>query len=281
MDIGTLRQWIGRSEMTEDVAAAAPLAGLAALLDHETPPWSRNELPPLAHWLYFLPHARQSEIDIDGHPRRGGFLPPIDLPRRMFAGGTLRYHAAIPIGANLRRESTILDVSEKQGASGRLVFVKLQHEIFANGEPALTEIQDIVYREAAVAPPPPLSAPKTAPRPAEHARRIRPDPTLLFRFSALTFNAHRIHYDRDYCRDAEFYPGLVVQGPFIATLLLDHLLRSKPDTRLCEFSFRARSPLYDIAPFDLKLSQETDGFELWACDGEGREAMTARAVIGG
>lgn len=281
MDIDHLRQWIGRRETNEDVATRAPRAGLAALLDHETPPWAHNDLPPLAHWLYFLPHARQSEIDVDGHPRRGGFLPPIDLPRRMFAGSALEFHGAIPIGAKLKRDSTILDVSEKRGASGRLVFVKLQHEVFADGALAVTEIQDIVYREAALAPSPPLAAPRSAPRPSEHTRRIHPDPTLLFRFSALTFNAHRIHYDRDYCRDVEFYPGLVVQGPLIAMLLVDHLLRSKPASRLREFSFRARSPLYDIAPFDLNLSYGADGIALWACDAEGREAMTAKAIVRG
>jgi 3-methylfumaryl-CoA hydratase len=274
-----LREWIGRTETLEDVASPVPLEGLAALLDHETPPWTKGELPPLAHWLYFLPHARQSEIDVDGHPRRGGFMPPVDLPRRMFAGSALTIHAPVPVGAKLRRRSTILDVSEKSGASGRLVFVKVRHEIGANEELSLTDDHDIVYREAAtsVAPPPPKL--QDAPRTSEHTRRIVPDPTLLFRFSALTFNAHRIHYDRDYCREVEFYPGLVVQGPFIAMLLLDHLLRLHPALPIREFRFRAKNPLYDTAPFEACLASRQGGFDLWARDLDGRECVTAVSSI--
>lgn len=278
-DIAHLRGWIGRSETLEDEATAQPLAGLAALLDHAAPPWAKDEVPPLGHWLYFLPRARQSEIDVDGHPRRGGFLPPVDLPRRMFAGATTEFHAPMPAGARLTRVSTILDVSEKRGASGRLVFVTLRHAIAADGVPALTEEQDIVYREAAATPAPPAKKPAGTPRPAQHSRRVVPDPTALFRFSALTFNAHRIHYDRDYARDVEFYPGLVVQGPFIAMLLLDLLLRHRPALPLKRFRFRAKSPLFDTAPFELCLAQRDGGYDLWAVDAEGREAMAAEAAV--
>ncbi len=277
MDIAELRKWIGGRETLEDTASPVPLAGLAALLDHETPPWVKNEVPPLGHWLYFSPRVRQSEIDADGHPRRGKFLPPVDLPRRMFAGGMLTFHTPIPINARLKRISTIRDVAEKWGASGRLVFVNVRHEIEANGTLAVTEEQDIVYREAAG---PPLSKkPESALRASEHTRRIVPDPTQLFRFSALTFNAHRIHYDRDYARQAEFYPDLVVQGPFIAMLLIDHLLRLRSAIRLSAFRFRAKSPLYDAAPFDVCLAAHDGGFDLWAADADGREAMTAEAEI--
>jgi 3-methylfumaryl-CoA hydratase len=285
MDIDRLRGWIGGTETHEDIAAAAPLAGLAALLDHETPPWPKDEVPPLGHWLYFLPRARQSDIDIDGHPRRGGFLPPIDLPRRMFAGAVITFHAPIAIGAKIERVSTILDVTEKNGTSGRLVFVKLRHEVASNGTLALSEEQDIVYREA----PAPAGgqnkdfAPKPealAARPRGDTRRIVPDPTQLFRFSALTFNAHRIHYDRDYARDVEFYPGLVVQGPYIATLLMDHLLRHAPGVRLHTFRFRAKSPLFDTAPFDVCLASKDNGYDLYAIDADGREAMTADVTTG-
>jgi len=278
MDIDRLRGWIGGTETLEDVAAAAPLQGLAALLDHETPPWPKNELPPLGHWLYFLPRARQSKIDVDGHPRRGGFLPPIDLPRRMFAGATIGFHAPIAVGAKIERVSTILDVTEKSGGSGRLVFVKLRHEISAGSVLCVSEEQDIVYREAArgIMKPP---RPDGSPRRADEVRRITPDPTQLFRFSALTFNAHRIHYDRDYARDIEFYPGLVVQGPYIATLLMDHLLRHDPAARLHSFRFRAKSPLFDAAPFDVCLARKENGYDLWAVDADGREAMSAEAVL--
>jgi 3-methylfumaryl-CoA hydratase len=278
MDIDRLRGWIGGTEVLEDLAAAAPLAGLAALLDHETPPWAEGEVPPLGHWLYFLPRARQSEIDVDGHPRRGGFLPPIDLPRRMFAGAVVTFHAPIAIGAKIGRVSTILDVTEKRGSSGRLVFVKLRHEVSTNGTLALSEEQDIVYREAAKAVVP-LPKPEDSPRPSDHVRRVTPDPTQLFRFSALTFNAHRIHYDRDYARGVEFYPGLVVQGPYIATLLMDHLLRHAPAARLHTFRFRAKSPLFDTTPFDVCLTPKDGGYDLQAIDADSREAMSAEAIL--
>jgi len=290
MDIDRLRGWIGGTETLQDVAAAAPLAGLAALLDHEMPPWAGGEVPPLGHWLYFLPRARQSEIDVDGHPRRGGFLPPIDLPRRMFAGATITFHAPIAVGAAIERVSTILDVTEKQGATGRLVFVKLRHEISSAGTLAVSEEQDIVYREVPIpakagsqekniAPKPEGATHSLDPGPRGDTRRITPDATQLFRFSALTFNAHRIHYDRDYARDVEFYPGLVVQGPYIATLLMDHLLRHDPAVHLHSFRFRAKSPLFDTAPFHVCLARRENGYDLWAVDAEGREAMSAEAIF--
>lgn len=274
MDIEHLRQWIGRHETVHDIAAPVPLAGLAALLDREKP--GTEGVPPLAHWLYFLGHARQSEIDIDGHPRRGGFLPPVPLPRRMWAGGRLNFDASIALGTEITRRSTIAEVTAKAGSTGNMVFVTVHHEIASASGTAIREEQDIVYREA----PKPGSAVPTGQNeaaPCDSTRRFMPDPTQLFRFSALTFNAHRIHYDRDYCRDAEGYPGLVMQGPFIATLLVDHLMRFKPGAKLRAFKFRAQQPLFDTAPFDLCLKQRDGGADLWALDPEGRKAMTAEA----
>lgn len=275
MEIDHLRTWIGRSETVEDVASAAPLAGLAALLDRAEP-WL-SVMPPLAHWLYFLTHARQSEIDVDGHPRRGGFLPPIDLPRRMWAGGRLTFDAEIPIGAAMARRSTIADVTAKTGSTGNMVFVTVQHEIVTERGVAIREEQDIVFREAAKpGVQSPGSRAEAARAPAEHSRTVTPDPTQLFRFSALTFNAHRIHYDRDYCRDVEGYPGLVVQGPFAAMLLMDHLRASLPDVHVRGFKFRAQSPLFDTAPFTLYLNARDGGAELWA-EGPAGKAMVAEA----
>ena len=275
MDIAHLRQWIGRSETSEDVASEVTLAGRAALLDRAEP-WSRV-MPPLAHWLYFLPHARQSEIDIDGHPRRGGFLPPVDLPRRMWAGGRLVFEAEIPVGARMARRSTIADVTAKTGSTGNMVFVTVHHEIVTEAGVVVREEQGIVYREA---PKPNASsharAAQAVREPCEHSRRVTPDSTQLFRFSALTFNAHRIHYDRDYCRDVEGYPGLVVQGPFTAMLLMDHLLTSIPGARVRAFKFRAQSPLFDTAPFELCLSGH--GAEMWA-QGPNGKAMVAEAQL--
>jgi 3-methylfumaryl-CoA hydratase len=272
--------WIGRSETRHDMATAAPLVGLAALLDHDPAPPAI--VPPLGHWLYFLPDARQSAIGDDGHPRRddGGLLPPVPLPRRMWAGGRVEFLAPIAVGAVLTRVTTIAAIRAKRGASGDLLFVTLQHEIAADGIPAIREEQDLVYRAPATAasPPPAEPAPASVPEPADAVRRVTPDPVLLFRYSALTFNAHRIHYDRDYARDVEGYPGLVVHGPLIATLLIDHALREMPGLTPTRFSFRAEAPLIDGMPFDLCLAREGDGARLWARDANGRPTMRAEVT---
>jgi 3-methylfumaryl-CoA hydratase len=261
-----LQDWIGRQEIAKDVATPDPLASLAALLDHESP--SARELPPLSHWLYFLKHVRQSELGEDGHPKRGDFLPPVELPRRMWAGGRLTFHAPIAIGSALERRSTIKDVSAKAGATGDMVFVTVSHEIFADGVAAISEEQDIVFRDMPKSAAPPAK-PET--RVSQHTRRVVPDTALLFRFSALTFNAHRIHYDRDYAVNVEAYPGLVVQGPFTAILLMDHYLRQNPRARISQFRFRAQRPLFDIAPFDLCMA----GNELWTLNEARETAFTA------
>ena len=274
--------WVGRSETREDVATAAPLAGLAALLDHDVSPWTAGTVPPLGHWLYFLPAARQSVIGEDGHPRRDsqGLLPPVPLPRRMWAGSRLDFLTPIAVGAALTRVTTIEAIKPKRGASGDLLFVTLRHDIAADGVPAIREEQDIVFREPAPASPAPQAP--TALKPAAHAepadavRSVSPDPVLLFRYSALTFNAHRIHYDRDYAQRVEGYAGLVVHGPLIATLLMDHAQRAAPDILPRHFAFRAEAPLIDGAPFDLCLAREGDGAKLWARDAAGHPTMRAK-----
>lgn len=270
--------WIGRSETRHDIAAAAPLAGLAALLDHDAAPPAT--VPPLGHWLYFLPDARQSALGEDGHPRRddGGLLPPVPLPRRMWAGGRVEFLAPIAVGAALTRVTTIAAIRAKRGASGNLLFVTLRHDIAADGIPAIREEQDLVYRApAAASTASPVLSP-VEPEPAAAVRRVAPDPVLLFRYSALTFNAHRIHYDRDYARDVEGYAGLVVQGPLIATLLIDHARREMPSLTPACFSFRAEAPLIDGAPFDLCLSREGSGARLWARDTTGQPTMRAEVT---
>jgi 3-methylfumaryl-CoA hydratase len=277
-----LQDWVGRSESVADVANATPCAALAATLDRpaERPP-AGTPLPALWHWLYFLPLHRQSEIGPDGHAKRGGFLPPVPLPRRMWAGSQLAFHRPLRIGDALTRVSTIEGVTEKTGRTGSLVFVKVRHEIRRAGEAdvALTEFHDIVYREAPKADD--AAPPKQAPVSAAWERKWVPDDVLLFRYSALTFNGHRIHYDRRYVTQVEGYPGLVVHGPLIATLLLDLLRHQRPDATVTRYEFRAIRPLFDTAPFHVCGEPQPDGrtFRLWARDHEGWLAMDATAVI--
>ena len=278
-----LADWVGRSEVIEDSVTATPCAALAATLDWPAErPAPGTPLPPLWHWLYFLPLARQSEIGPDGHAKRGGFLPPVPLPRRMWAGSDFAFHEQIVVGDTLARTSTIVDVKEKSGRTGNLIFVRVRHEIRRNWsrEVALTEHHNIVYRDAPkpgdVAPPP-LAAP------AEYAwkRDINADDVLLFRYSALTFNGHRIHYDRKYVTEVEGYPGLIVHGPLIATLLMDLLRREQPKARVTGFEFKAVRPTFDINPFSVHGQPANDGksVRLWGRDHEGWLTMDATATI--
>jgi len=264
--------WIGRSETTEDFVARGPFDRLAALLDRER----ESEVPPLGHWLCFLPGAAQAEIGEDGHPKRGGIVPPIDLPMRMAAGSRVRFHADIPFGSDVRRVSTIANVSEKTGRTGRLAFLTLKHEVFAGGTLCVTEEADIVFREKAgnAQPLPPGER-----REAQVSRAIEPTAALLFRFSALTYNAHRIHYDRDYAMKVEGYPGLVVHGPLLATLLVDHVRRHRPHDKVATFDFRAQRPVYDLAPFTVNLVDTASGADVWAADGDGYVAMSGRIGV--
>lgn len=280
LDVAFLQGWIGRVEDTQEVAAAAPLHGLLATLDKDPLPLAQGDpIPPAWHWLYFLPAARQSEIGPDGHPRRGGFLPPVPLPRRMWAGSRLEFLAPLRVGQALQRTSRIMDVQVKQGRTGALAFVKVRHEIRGDGELAVVDEQDIVYRDM---PAPGAAAPAhvAAPDDADWVRRIAPDPVLLFRYSALTFNGHRIHYDRPYVTEVEGYPGLVVHGPLIATLLLDLLQRERPDAVVRRYAFRAVKPLCDIAPFEVcgRMTGENT-VALWSRDAQGHLTMEASAEL--
>ncbi|MDQ2780770.1 MAG: MaoC family dehydratase N-terminal domain-containing protein [Pseudomonadota bacterium] len=280
-ELDALRNWIGRTEQRTDDAMAAPLAALSATLDRDDPlPGPGSDVPPLGHWLYFLPVAPRREIGADGHPRRGGFLPPVPLPRRMWAGGRFRFHHPLHVGDAIARTSRIEDVTVKHGRSGALVFVTVRHDITNASGIALTESHDIVYRDNP-RPGAPAPTPQTAPADSHFSRRIVPDPVLLFRYSALTFNGHRIHYDRSYVTGVEGYPGLIVHGPLVATLLLDLLRRTMPDAVIETFAFRAVKPLFDIAPFSVHGQVEPDGktVKLWASDADGWLAMDASATI--
>lgn len=280
LDLTLLRQWLDKTEVHHDLIHAGSAAALAATLDGPRQPGLGEALPPLWHWIYFWSVCAQKEVGADGHPQRGGFLPPVPLPRRMWAGGRLRFAAPLPIGATAQKRSRIASIDVKQGRTGALAFVTVQHEITHEGQLCLTEEHDIVYRD--LPQPGALSVlPRQAPQQAQWRRRVEPDPVLLFRYSALTFNGHRIHYDRSYVTGVEGYPGLIVHGPLIATLLADLLAREQPQAVLREFNFRAVGSLFDIAPFTLCGNLAADGrsAELWAQNERGELAMQAEAIL--
>ena len=233
-----------------------------------------DPLPPLWHWLFFLDRHRASELGSDGHARRGGLLPPVPLPRRMWAGSRFEFHRPLRIGDQMTRETRVIDIKEKSGRSGPLVFVVVRHEITNAAGLAVAEEHDIVYRDHGPAAPV-----QPAPANAAWERTIQADDVLLFRYSALTFNAHRIHYDRRYATEVEGYPGLVVHGPLIATLLMDLLRRQQPTANVVRFSFRAVSPLFDISPFVVCGKPDGSKVQLWAKDAAGNLAMTAEAGL--
>lgn len=272
--------WIGRTEQLEDDMSPGQAVAAAATMDDTTTVLGPGAaLPLLWHWFYFLPRAPQSRLGVDGHPERGGFLPPIPYPRRMFAGARLRLHRPLTLGAPARREGVIRNVTTKSGRSGSLAFVTVGYSFFQGDTLCIEEEQDIVYREPGL--PVPAPAPVELPPPPVGAwsRVVTPDSRLLFRFSALTFNAHRIHYDRDYATQEEGYPGLVVHGPLTAILLLE-LVRFNATRPVAGFSFRGQAPLFDLSPFRLVAVPEGDRVILEAQGPDGKAALSAEAELG-
>jgi 3-methylfumaryl-CoA hydratase len=281
LDPAALRDWIGHTERRVDRVTAAPLAALAATLDRDDPePRAGTAVPPPWHWLYFTPLTPQHDIGPDGHARKGDFLPPVPLQRRMWAGSRIAFASPLVVGDEIVRTSRIADVVVKEGRSGTLVFVTVEHEIASPTGVAIREAHDIVYRDLpgkdATAP-----APTRAPTDETYKREIVPDPVLLFRYSALTFNSHRIHYDRSYVTGVEGYPGLVVHGPLIATLLLDNLRRHVLNANVRRFEFKAVRPLFDVEPFEVCGREESvHSHALWARDARGALAMRATVELG-
>lgn len=270
LDLDHLRQWIGRTEETTDVVSPRLVRGLAATLDR-----AGDAVPPAIHWCLAPAIAPEAELGPDGHPTRGGFLPPVPLPRRMWAGGVVDFADKLRLGDMVTRRSRIVDVQVKEGRSGTLCFVTVEHEYTTERARALTERQDIVYREAD-SPTQQGGAAETRPAPTWR-RTLTADAVMLFRYSALTFNGHRIHYDRSYCREVEHYPGLVVHGPLQATLLVEHAAAARGGQVPHQFSFRALRPLFDGLEFSLNAVEEGGGLSLWVADGQGRATMTATA----
>lgn len=278
MDYDDLKEWIGKTETLDDQVTLAPLKALAATLDrNDPPPQPGDAVAPCWQWLYFLPLHPLSAIGVDGHPRRGGFLPPVPLPRRMWAGSRIEFRRALQAGTAITRTSQIADVSAKQGRTGPLVFVRVHHEIADAQGVAIVEDQDIVYRGMPQAGE--VAKPQSARTDEQFSRRITPDPVLLFRYSALTFNGHRIHYDRTYAMGEEGYPGLVVHGPLLATLLIDQLRREYPAAWVKSFDFKAMSPLFDTASFEVCGRLDGNVASLWARGPEGQLAMQATATL--
>ncbi len=281
LDEQALKTWIGKTETASDLITSKQAQLLASTLDLSVMPKDGDPLPPLWHWIYFLEPSHLSELGRDGHPKLGGFIPPVALPRRMWAGGRFEFHTPILLGEEIRKTSTIKDIALKEGRTGKLCFVTVRHEFSGadgtNGGVRLAEEHDIVYREDPV----PGSTPPEPPEPpagAEWSRTIEPSAVMLFRYSALTFNGHRIHYDIDYCRDVEGYPGLVFHGPLTATLLADLALEHAGDRTIRGFSFKALAPLFDNEPFIIRGKREGGGkMTLWAETPSGRLAMLATA----
>lgn len=272
--------WVGREEERTERMLDSAVQALAATLDLHAAPAAGEPLPPGWQWLFFNPVVRRSGLGADGHPRRGGFLPPIELPRRMWAGSRIEYRAPLPVDSEATRRSRILKVENKVGKRGSLWFVTVQHTTLAGGETCIVEEQDIVYREAT----PPGAAPAAPVQrfdgEAQWSRTVEPDTTLLFRYSALTFNGHRIHYDQAYARDEEGYPDLVVHGPLTATLLQQLALEHGAGRALARFEFRGVSPLLVGRSFQLEGREAEGGaLVLWARGPEGELAMSATAAF--
>lgn len=269
IDLDTLRSWLGRQEDRTDLAELRPARFMAATLDQDdTGLVAGAALPPLWHWLYFLEAQPRHQLGRDGHPERGGFLPPVSLPNRMWAGGRVSFEAPIPLGTGMHKRSTILRIDHKQGRSGELVFVTVLHEVSCGGVLCVREEHDIVYKGAsAPARTPPAGQTTPAPRAdhiADHAVEWTPDSTQLFRYSALTFNGHRIHYDADYCREVEHYDHLVIHGPLVATMLAGFGQRVA-GASLRHFDYRGLQPATLGMTLKLNARREADGtWRLWS-----------------
>jgi len=272
-DADSLQAWVGRTEIVEDQAAPVLVRRLAALLDCDPAPFETGAtVPENWHVAFFTPLAVQSRLGPDGHPRTGDFLPPVPLPRRMFAGRRLRFVSPIRIGAALRRTSTVKAVTPKHGRSGEMMFVQVEHAITADDVLAVIEEQDIVYREAAKpgAKMEAAAGGEALPEPTDR-EVFAPDPVMLFRYSAITFNAHRIHYDVPYTRDQEGYPGLVVNGGLTALRLGEHAKRHLPGGRLGRLSLRNVRPFFAHQRGELRSLRAPDGsLSVWALDERGR-----------
>ena len=270
------QNWLGKSEIKTTVIDTRQAELLAATFDTDTPK-KDDALPACWHWAWFNDAKPHSELGRDGHPKRGGnaLLPPITLPRRMWAGGEIKFLNPIIIGKEITKTSTIENIAEKNGSTGQLCIVTVLHELFDGKTLCISEQQNLVFREdpnsnkskvILIAPP----------KNAELSRIIKPDPVTMFRYSALTFNGHRIHYDVDYARDIEGYEGLVFHAPLTATLLLG-LANEMADKPISHFNYRATAPLFGHQDFSIHGKKDGDKITLWAQTPLGGQAMIGEA----
>jgi len=282
MDEIDLRDWIGRSHTAKDVLALKPVRALQATLDDPAPPLDEGDpLPPLWHWLYFWEVTPTAELGEEGHTALGRFLPPIDLQRRMWAGSRLSFLRPVLIGTPVTRLSTVKSITEKDGRSGRLVFVTVAHEISDSGGLVIEEEHDIVYRDMPKASDRPEPG-ETAPPAPPWRKDVVATAVHLFRYSALTFNAHRIHYDHPYTTGPEGYPDLIVHGPLLATLMVDLAAKARPDRFVSGFRFRAKRPIFANAEFTVAGQPESDASAaVWVVDPEGYLAMQGEIAFAG
>jgi 3-methylfumaryl-CoA hydratase len=278
LNLDRLRQWIGRSAEATDTVTAHLVMGLRATLFQEIgEPRDGDAAPFTVHWCLAQPVFPMSMLGPDGHPTRGGFLPPVPLPRRMWAGGELEFFDTLRVGDVPKRTSRISDVTLKTGSTGTLCFVAVEHVVTTPRGTAIRERQDIVYREMGSAQGPPAKTPPTLPA-AKHRETHMADPVLLFRYSALTFNGHRIHYDRDYVTKVEGYPGLIFHGPLQAAFIVELAAKLHGGTPPKKLSYRGVQPLFEGSEFSVNANDNGGGLELWTANAEGQPTMKGTAT---
>jgi 3-methylfumaryl-CoA hydratase len=276
VDLSHLRTWVGQETSDVDCLSVRQAHLMAATLGLSQSELSAGTpLPPLWHWIFFLHGLPLAELGPDGHPARGGFLPPVPLANRMWAGGELEFHVPLPLGATVEKRSRIVSIELKQGRSGELVFVRVLHELIHEGRVALTEHHDIVYKDPSA---PGGRAVVTEMTAAQHSKRFLPTSTTLFRYSALTFNGHRIHYDADYCREVEGYSNLVVHGPLHATLLAGYA-QDVSGKLLKTLRYRGVRPSLLGSELTVNAARTGDDMLLWTALPDGAVSMRADATF--
>jgi 3-methylfumaryl-CoA hydratase len=279
LDLDHLRQWIGRSSEASDIVTAQLVKGLRATLFQEIgEPVEGDTAPFTVHWCLAQPVFPMAMLGPDGHPTRGGFLPPVPLPRRMWAGGELEFLDTLRVGDEAKRTSRIADVTAKAGSTGTLCFVAVEHLVSTARGTAIRERQDIVYREMGGAQPAAPAKAASSPRLAQHSESHMADPVLLFRYSALTFNGHRIHYDRDYVTKVEGYPGLIFHGPLQAAFIVELAAKLRGGRPPKKLSYRGVQPLFEGSEFSVNANDNSASMELWTANSDGQPTMKGTAT---